>query len=303
MMPANHLIAEQFEMHRAHLRGVAYRVLASVSEADDAVQEAWLRFDRADASEVENLRAWLTTVVARVSLDMLRSRQSRREERAEDRVFEAVADEEKRSSPEGETLLADSVGLALLVVLERLSPSERLAFVLHDMFDVPFGDIARIVDCSPPAARQLASRARRRVRGTETADDPDFARRQQVAEAFLRASRDGDFEGLLRILAPDVVNRVDAFAVPPHGLEIRGATKVAKASSLYAQRNPSRGLALIDGEIGLIVAPQGRLQIALKLTIAGDQISAMQIITDPTRLAQLEVRVLDVAANTGETER
>ena len=288
-------IAQQFEANRDHLRAVAFRILASTSEAEDAVQEAWLRLHRADASEVENLRAWLTTVVARVSLDMLRARRSRREDAAEDRVLEDAPDDAKRGHPEGETLLADSVGLALLVVLDRLSPSERIAFVLHDLFDVPFGDIARIVECSPEAARQLASRARRRVRGSEDNEDADFVRRRQIAEAFFQASRDGDFGGLLHVLAPDVVNRVDAFAAPPNGLEIRGATKVAKAASGYTQRNPSRALAFIDGEIGVIVAPQGRLQIALLLTFANDKISAMQIVTDPARLAQLEIRVLDVA--------
>lgn len=301
-MNENHLLAEQFEANRDHLRAVAFRMLASPAEAEDAVQEAWLRLHRADASTVENLRAWLTTVVARISLDMLRSRQSRREDAPEDRVLEAVADEEKRHNPEHEVLLADSVGLALLVVLEKLSPLERLAFVLHDMFDVPFNDIARIVDCSPSAARQLASRARRRVRGTAVTDDPDFARRRAVAEAFFQASRDGDFEGLLRVLAPDVVNRVDAFAAPPLGREIRGAVSVAKAASGYSKRTQGRELALINGEIGIVVAPQGRLRIALLLTIPDDKISAMQVITDPARLAQLDIRVLEVAPNTGANQ-
>lgn len=298
-MNENHLLAAQFEANRDYLRAVAFRMLASPAEAEDAVQEAWLRLHRSDARTVENLRAWLTTVVARISLDMLRSRQSRREDAAEDRVLEAVADEEKRHNPEDEVLLADSVGLALLVVLERLSPSERLAFVLHDMFDVPFNDIARIVDCSPPAARQLASRARRRVHGTETTADPNFARRRAVAEAFFQASRDGDFEGLLKVLDPDVVNRVDAFAVPPLGLEIRGATKVAKAASGYSKRTPGRVLALINGEVGIIIAPQGRLRIAMLLTITGDKISAMEVISDSARLVQLDIRVLDVVTSKG----
>jgi RNA polymerase sigma factor (sigma-70 family) len=287
-------IAEQFEANRDHLRAVAFRMLASRGEAEDAVQEAWLRLHRSDTSNIENLRAWLTTVVARVSLDMLRSRQSRREDTLEDEVLEAVADEEKHGNPAHELLLADSVGLALLVVLEKLSPSERLAFVLHDLFDVPFNDIARIVNCSPPAARQLASRARRRVRGTEGAADADFARRRAVAEAFFQASRDGDFEGLLKVLDPDVVNRVDAFSAPPQGREIRGAIAVAKAASGYSRRTQGRELALINGEIGIIVAPQGRLQIALLLTISDDKISAMEIISNPERLAQLDIRVLDV---------
>ena len=285
----------QFEAHRAHLHGVAYRMLASSSEAEDAVQEAWLRLNRADASDVENLRAWLTTVVARVSLDMLRARQSRREDEAPDEVLEAVTDEQTKH-PEGEALLADAVGLALLVVLDRLSPSERLAFVLHDMFDVPFNDIARVIDCSPASARQLASRARRRVRGTQDQADADFARRYAVAQAFFRASRDGDFEGLLAVLDPDVVNRVDAFAAPPLGLEIRGADKVARAASGFSRRYQWRSLALVNGEIGVIVAPQGQLQVALVLTIAGEKISAMQVISAPAQLAQLDVRALDVTA-------
>ena len=293
-MHENNSIARQFEANRDHLHAVAYRVLASPGEAEDAVQEAWLRLHRADTSTVENLRAWLTTVVARVSLDMLRARQSRREDAPDDRALEAAPDEEPRHNPEQELLLADSVGLALLVVLDRLSPSERLAFVLHDLFDVPFNDIARIVECSPPAARQLASRARRRVRGTQENSDADFARRQEVAAAFLQASRDGDFEALLRVLDPDVVNRVDAFAAPPNGLEIRGASKVARAASGYSPRNQWRELVLIDGEIGIVSAPRGRLQTALLLTISGDKISGMEVISNPARLAQLDIQVLDV---------
>lgn len=291
-MNENFLLAEQFEDNRRHLHAVAFRMLASNSEAEDAVQEAWLRLNRTDTSAVENLRAWLLAVVARVSLDMLRSRQARREDAAEDQILEAVTDEEKRHNPEQEALLADAVGLALLVVLDRLSPSERLAFVLHDMFDVPFNDIARIVECSPPAARQLASRARRRVRGTEMSSDADFERRREVAQAFLQASRDGDFDGLLAVLDPEVLHRVDAFAAPPRGRETRGVTTLARAATSFSRRGQVSQLALLDGEIGIIVAPLGRLQVALHLTMNGDKISIIEVITDPARLAQLDIGLL-----------
>ena len=282
--------SQQFEAHRAHLRGVAYRMLASSSEAEDAVQEAWLRLDRADAGEVENLRAWLTTVVSRVALDMLRARQSRREEPLEAGALDALASD----NPAAETELADSVGLALLVVLERLAPAERLAFVLHDMFGLPFEEIAAIVERSPAATRQLASRARRRVRGQSEIEQADFARQREVAQAFLAASRGGDFEALLKVLDPDVVNRVDAFAAPPRGLEVRGAYNVARAATSFKERGQFSRLALIDGVIGIVVAPQGRLQMVLLLTVSGDKISAIEIVAAPTRLATLDIRVLEI---------
>ena len=285
----------QFEAHRDHLHGVAYRMLASSSEAEDAVQEAWLRLDRADAGEVENLRAWLTTVVSRVALDMLRARQSRREEPLELDALDAWAND----NPAAETELADSVGLALLVVLERLAPAERLAFVLHDMFGLPFEEIAAIVNRSPAATRQLASRARRRVhgqaQGQSELESTDFARQREVAQAFLIASRGGDFEALLAVLDPDVVNRVDAVAAPPRGLEMRGAQSVARAATSFSARGQFSRLALIDGAIGIVVAPRGRLQLALLLTVTGDKISQMEIVAAPTRLATLDIRVIEVA--------
>ena len=281
-------MAQQFEAQREHLRGVAYRMLGSPSEAEDAVQEAWLRLHRADASEVENLRAWLTTVVARVSLDMLRARGARREEPLEAQALEEPGGDD----PAREAELADAVGLALLVVLERLSPAERLAFVLHDSFGLPFDEIASIVGRSPAATRQLASRARRRVQGQTDLAEADFARGHEVAQAFLTASRGGDFEALLSVLDPDVVNRVDAFAAPPRGLEMRGARNVARAATSFSSRGQFSRLALLDGKIGIIVAPRGRLQIALLLTMSGDKISAIEIVADPARLARLELAVI-----------
>ena len=287
-MASSHDLSKQFEAQREHLRGVAYRMLGSNSEAEDAVQEAWLRLDRADAGAVENLRAWLTTVVARVSLDMLRSRQSRCEEPLELQSLE----EPSGDDPAREAELADTVGLALLVVLERLSPAERLAFVLHDSFGLPFDEIASIVGRSPAATRQLASRARRRVQGQTELSDPDFARGREVAQAFLVASRGGDFEALLAVLDPDVVNRVDAFAAPPRGLEIRGAQNVARAATSFSARGQVSRLALLDGKVGIIVAPRGRLMLALALTIAGDKVTAIEVIADPARLARLDLAVI-----------
>ena len=291
---------EQFETHRAHLRGVAYRVLASGSEADDAVQEAWLRLQRTDANGnadgVENLRAWLTTVVARVSLDMLRSRQTRREEPLETDESERIVSRESGSDPEGEALLAESVGLAMLVVLDRLSPAERLAFVLHDMFALPFDEIAPIIECSSVAARQLASRARRRVQGTPEPEG-DFAHQREVASAFLAASRDGDFEALLQVLAPDVVLRADATIAPPHGREVRGARKVAAQAVVGRKANASphgavAQIALIEGKIGLVVAPLGKLRLVLELRIEGDTITAIHGVADAERLEQMQLSVV-----------
>ena len=297
----NEKIIRQFEADRPYLRAVAYRMLGSTGDADDAVQEAWLRLSRADASAVENLRAWLTTIVARVSLDMLRSRQSRREDPPDEQVLAAVPDAEK--TPRSRTGTAfgrfnwagASGGAGKIVALRALGVRAaryvRCAVQRHRAH-------RRLFTCPPrvnsPVARVAACAAPRR------SDDTDFARRRAVAEAFLQASRDGDFAGLLAVLDPDVVNRVDAFSAPPHGLEMRGATKVAKAASSFSQRNPWRGLALVNGEIGVIVAPRGRLQIALLLTISDDKISAMQIISDPARLAQLDVQVLAEAARAKE---
>lgn len=291
-------LAERFEENRFHLRGVAYRMLGSLSEADDAVQEAWLRLGRADTSDVENLGGWLTTVVARISLDMLRSRKSRREEAIDEPVAERLASRTARSDPEQEAVLADSVGLALLVVLETLIPAERLAFVLHDMFAVPFDEIAPIVDRSPSAARQLASRARRRVHGAGGRDGVDITpktdrdRQRQVVDAFLAAARGGDFDALLAVLDPDVVLRSDRSIVPREAvMELHGAEAVAG----QAMRGGARAaqLALVNGKAGVIVAPRGRLFMVIDLTVSEGRIVAIDAITDPERLAQLELAVID----------
>ena len=283
-------LAEQFEEHRTHLRAVAYRMLGSLSEVDDAVQEAWLRLSRADATGIDNLGGWLTTVVARVCLDMLRSRQSRREEPFTPNGPEPVATGTRGSSPEHEALLADSVGLALLVVLDRLTPAERLAFVLHDMFAVPFEEIAPIVGRSAEAARQLASRARRRVRGGG-APDPDLIRQREVVEAFISALRAGDFQSLLAVLDPDLVVRADMAAGAP--TEIRGAAVWAKGAVAYGHLAQLTRPALVNGAIGVVVAPRGRLVRALRFTIANDKITEIEVIGNPARLGELDVSTVD----------
>jgi RNA polymerase sigma factor (sigma-70 family) len=282
-------LAERFEEHRTHLRGVAYRMLGSVSEVDDAVQEAWLRLSRADTTGIDNLGGWLTTVVARVCLDMLRSRQSRREEPFIPEAPEPVATGTRGSSPEHEALLADSVGLALLVVLDRLTPAERLAFVLHDMFAVPFEEIAPIVGRSPEAARQLASRARRRVRGGG-APDPDVVRQREVVEAFIAALRAGDFEGLLAVLDPDLVVRADMSGTPT---EVRGAAVWAKGAVAYGHLAQLTRPALVDGAIGVVVAPRGKLVRALRFTIANDKITEIEVIGNPARLGEVDVSMVE----------
>jgi len=283
-------LAERFEEHRTHLRAVAYRMLGSVSEVDDAVQEAWLRLSRADAAGIDNLGGWLTTVVARVCLDMLRSRQSRREEPFAPDAPEPVATGASGSSPEHEALLADSVGLALLVVLDRLTPAERLAFVLHDMFAVPFEEIAPIVGRSAEATRQLASRARRRVRGGGTDPDADLVRQREVVEAFLAALRAGDFEGLLAVLDPDLVVRADMTGAPS---EVRGAAVWAKGAVAYGHLARLVRPALVNGAIGLAMAPQGRLSRTLTFTIANGKITEIEVIGDPARLGELDVSMID----------
>jgi RNA polymerase sigma-70 factor (ECF subfamily) len=283
-------LAERFEEHRTHLRAVAYRMLGSSSEVDDAVQEAWLRLSRADNAEIDNLGGWLTTVVARVCLDMLRSRQSRREEPFTPGTPEPVATGMSGSSPEQEALLADSVGLALLVVLDRLTPSERLAFVLHDMFAVPFEEIAPIVGRSADAARQLASRARRRVRGGAVVSAADLVRQREVVEAFLGALRARDFEGLLAVLDPDLVVRADMPGAPA---EIHGAAVWAKGAVAYGHMARGVQPALVNGAIGLVVAPRGRLSRALTFTIASGKITEIDVIGDPARLGELDVAIGD----------
>jgi len=295
-MSENDLIATRFEAERARLRGVAYRLLGSLSEADDAVQEAWLRLQRTDADAIENLGGWLTTVVARVALDMLRSRTARRELPLDG--DDAAGTPASASDPEQEALLADSVGLALLVVLETLSPAERLAFVLHDMFGVPFDEIAPIVQRSPAAARQLASRARRRVRGADElgpAGTTDLPRGREVVEAFLAASREGDFDALLALLDPDVVLRTDR-ALLPLGVpaEVRGAAAVAKAHLAAARGARAARAALVDGLPGVVVAPSGRLLLVIRFELSGDgRIAAIDATADRARLARTELALLD----------
>jgi RNA polymerase sigma-70 factor (ECF subfamily) len=281
----------RFEENRPHLRAVAYRMLGSPTEADDAVQEAWLRLNGADASGIRNLSRWLTTVVARVCLDMLRSRKSRRELALEDRVGGGIVSHEDALDPEQEVLLADSVGLALLVVLETLTPAERVAFVLHDMFDLPFDEIASIVGRSPDAARQLASRARRRVQGTGTVPEADRGRHREVVEAFLAASRGGDFEALLAVLDPDVVLRADRAAVAAGApRKVRGAEEVA---GTFAGRARAAQLALIDGAAGLVWAQRGQPRVAFGFTIANGRITQIELVADPERLRQLDLRIVD----------
>jgi RNA polymerase sigma factor (sigma-70 family) len=280
-----------FESYRSHLRAVAYRMLGSASEADDAVQEAWLRLNSSDPSEVRNLGGWLTTVVARVCLDMLRSRKSRREEALDAELIEPIAD--TKSDPEQEALLADSVGVALLVVLDTLSPAERVAFVLHDVFDLPFDEIAPIVNRTPDASRQLASRARRRVRGGETTSNSDLQSQRVVVDAFLAALRAGDFEGLLAVLDPDVLVRMDAGA-PGAPREFRGAANWARgATTAFSRFAPSVQPMLIDGRAGLVFAPGGRLARVLTFTIINGRITEVEIVTDRGRLQQLDLSVLE----------
>ena len=285
-------LAERFETHRTHLQAVAYRMLGSPSEADDAVQEAWLRLSRSGAADVENLGGWLTTVVSRVCLDMLRSRTARREEPLDPPVHEATPTHTDGVDPEQEALLADAVGPALLVVLETLAPAERLAFVLHDMFAVPFDEIAAIVGRSPAAARQLASRARRRVQGAATDAPADRARQRAVVDAFLAASRQGDFDALLALLDPDVVLRADEAAVRTGGVaaEVRGAAAVAET---FAGRARAAQPALVDGTVGLAWAPGGRPKAVFDLTIADGKIVAVDLILDPDVLADLDVVLLE----------
>jgi RNA polymerase sigma factor (sigma-70 family) len=289
-------IAGEFEQHRSYLRNVAYRMLGSASDADDAVQEAWLRVSRAEAGDVLNLRGWLTTVVARISLNMLRARNVRGESAIDAEPFvPAIA--AAAPDAEQEAVLADSVGLALLVVLERLAPAERLAFVLHDMFDLPFDEIAPIVGRSPTAARQLASRARRRVQGAGMAGDADVRRRGQIVEAFLAASREGDFSALLALLDPDVVVRLDALATRA-GVrrEVRGAEAVIERVREFARAARLCRLAMLEGSPGLIMAPQGHLMRGIVFTFAGDKIASIEVIADPAQLRQLDISVLDPGA-------
>ena len=285
-------LAAQFEDHRSHLRAVAYRMLGSVSDADDAVQEAWLRLSRADTEDVENLRGWLTTVVARLCLNVLRSRKAHGEE-----SIEQLSPDMLRSAdqPDAEAQLADSVGLAMLVVLQRLEPAERLAFVLHDMFDLPFEEIARIVERTPAAARQLASRARSRVRGGETEArlDVDQARQREVVEAFLAASRKGDFDALLAMLDPDVVVRVGGFTAEGRSGILHGAAAFLKRARGNAARYAAHcHVLLVNGAPGIVFAPRGQVYRAMKFVVQKGRISEIEVIGDPERLMQLDLAMV-----------
>jgi RNA polymerase sigma-70 factor (ECF subfamily) len=287
-MDEKKFLAEQFERERRRLRAVAYRMLGSQSEAEDAVQEAWLRLSRSEAGTIDNLGGWLTTVTARVCLDMLRARQSRREDPLDDTTEEPAVDPD--DSSEREQWLADSIGLALLVVLDRLAPAERVAFVLHDMFDLPFDTIAAIVERTPAATRQLASRARRRVQGASAAN-ADVARRREIVDAFLTASREGNLEQLLAVLDPNVVFRADQVAVKMGGIaELRGADAVA---ATFKGRAQAAKTALVDGNIGVAVAFGGNLRIVLSLTFAEDRIAGIEAIADPQRIAGFDVTMLE----------
>ncbi len=285
-------LAARFEEHRPRLRAVAYRMLGSLSEADDAVQETWLRLSRTDAAAIENLGGWLTTVVGRVSLNVLRSRTSRREVSIPDHLPDPIVDRADGVDPEHEALVADSVGLALFVVLETLSPPERLAFVLHDVFGVPFDEIAPVVDRSPEATRQLASRARRRVRSAGALPDADVGAQREVVEAFLAAAREGDFDRLVAVLDPDVVLRVD-FG-PPRGLtELRGAEAVAGQASAYSALGLDIRRALVNGVAGAVTFLDGELFSIGAMTVRGGRIVELDILADPQRLAEVDLELLD----------
>ncbi len=297
-------LADRFEEHRAHLRSVAYRLLGSPSEAEDAVQDAWLRLSRADRSDVENLGGWLTTVVARVCLNRLQARRSRREEPLDAHLPEPIVSGAEGTDPEHEALLADAVGPALLVVLDTLAPAERLAFVLHDVFAVSFEEIAAIVDRSPAAARQLASRARRRVQGADTTPDADLSRQRTLVDAFLAAARDGDFQALLALLDPDIVVRADPAAVQMGAAaalqmgaaqEVRGATYVAATFARLRARAAQP--ALINGAAGAVWALHRRPRVVFNFTIAGGKIVAIDLIADPERISQLDVAILKRSPN------
>jgi len=284
-------LGQLFESERDHLRAVAYRMLGSATEADDAIQETWLRLSRSDAAAIENLGGWLTTVIARVCLDMLRSRKSRREESFDSEFDEPVAESSPRTDPEQEALLADSIGVALLVVLDTLAPAERLAFVMHDMFDVSFDEIATIIGRSPQAARQLASRARRRVRGPEKVQQINLNRERKVVDSFLAALRAGDFEGLLAVLDPDVLVRVD---IPGRAAaEVRGAANWARGAVAFSQLVRAVQSALINGTAGLVFAPGGQLSRVLTFKVVGDRIVEFEVIANPERLAQLQVLMVE----------
>jgi RNA polymerase sigma factor (sigma-70 family) len=284
-------LAERFQEHRPRLRAEAYRMLGSTSEADDAVQEAWIRLGRSKAGEIDNLEAWLVTVVGRVALNMLRSRKRRREEPLDAHLPDPIVDRADGIDPEHEALLADSVGLALLVVLETLTPAERLAYVLHDMFAVPFDEIGAILDRSPDAARQLASRGRRRIRGADTPPDADPAAQQEVVGAFLAAARDGDFDALVAVLDPDIVVREDTGSGTL--VEVRGAENVARRAMAFSQLGLVARPALINGAAGWVSLLDGEVYAIGALTLQNGRITTMDILLDPARLARLDLTAFD----------
>jgi RNA polymerase sigma-70 factor (ECF subfamily) len=283
-------MARQFERDRPRLRAVAYRILGSLGEADDALQEAWLRADRADTSEVANPSGWLTTVVARVCLNLLRARDTRREESLDDGARRQPAVTGAGADPAEEVQLADEVGIALLIVMDTLGPAERLAFVLHDMFDVPFDDIAAMLDKTPAATRQLASRARRRVRGVP-APDADLPRRRRAVDAYLAATRGGDFDALVALLHPDVVLRADAAVVPtPEPVTVSGVERVARGAMASMGRARAAAVVLVDGRAGLATAEHGRLRVVLRFDFAADgRITGIDVIAEPARLNELDI--------------
>lgn len=287
-------LVDQFEANRANLQAMAYRMLGSLNEAEDAVQETWLRLRRADTSDVQDLGRWLTTVIARVCLDKLRSRKSRGENSLDGDSTEQLVSSEDEVDPEYEVVMADSVGLALLVVLETLTPAERLAFVLHDLFAMPFDEISPLVGRTPAAARQLASRARRRVHGVDMVRGTDFPRQRSVVEAFLSASRGGDIQALLALLDPDVVVRADRAAVPPGvPTDVHGAEAVLQQALHFAERARFAQLAVVNGTVGAVVAPRGHLLLVGTFEVRDNKIVEIQVIADPDRLSQLNLAILD----------
>ena len=288
-------LAERFEANRSRLRAVAYRMLGSMSEADDVVQDAWFRLSRSDTNAVENLDGWLTTVVGRLCLDVLRSRQARRQDALDPHVPDPVVMREDSVDPEEEALLADSVGMALLVVLDMLAPAERLAFVLHDMFGVPFDEIAPVAGRSPEATRQLASRARRRVHGTATTPDVDVRRQREVVDAFLTAAREGNFEALVTVLDPDVVLRADAGPRSPLSVVRRGAETVGTGAMRFADPARVHQPARVNGDPGAVVTVDGRLVSVMAFHIIGGKIAEIDVLTDPERLARLDLGEIDVS--------
>lgn len=286
-------LAERFEEHRTHLRAIAYRMLGSLNEADDAVQEVWLRLSRSDTDGVENLVGWLTRVVARVCLDLLRTRASRREEPLVPRLTGLIVNGQDKGDPEHEAMMAESVGLALLVVLDRLAPTERVAFVLHDVFAVPFSEIAPIVQRSPTTTKKLASRARHRIHGTASGPATDLIRHRHVVDVFLAAARGGDIKALLTVLDPNVVRRADRAVLPAGAaMTLHGAQAVAEETRTFSQRARFAQPALVNGTVGIVVAPRGKLLLALSLTIKDEKVAEIDVIGDPRRLHRLDLAVL-----------